>query len=148
MGSQGIRGPQKLREGVHHLLSKDPTTDTGVCAICGPTPLERRRKKNPNHNDSWACVGKARELSRRNRLKKYGLTPDQYDAMHERQGGRCAVCSGENYDGRALAVDHDHTTGEVRDLLCVKCNASLGQVNDSISRLEGLIAYLRKHGKT
>lgn len=54
-------------------------------------------------------------------LKKYGLTREQYDAILEFQGGRCAICRNEPKT-RRLAVDHDHVTGQIRGLLCMNCN--------------------------
>lgn len=46
--------------------------------------------------------------------------------MWEGQGGVCAICKGTNKSGIALSVDHDHKTGEVRELLCGNCNGKLG----------------------
>jgi hypothetical protein len=54
-------------------------------------------------------------------LKKYGLTREQYEAILAFQGGKCAICLNEPKT-RRLAVDHDHTTGQIRGLLCMNCN--------------------------
>lgn len=71
---------------------------------------------------------KAKERARRSkdaRLRKtYGLSLAQYEAMLRSQGGRCAVCGGDN-GGRTLCVDHDHKTGRVRGALCFRCNKYL-----------------------
>ena len=72
---------------------------------------------------------------------KFGITTDEYEIILQDQRGRCAVCGilpGE----RRLAVDHDHETGEIRGLLCVKCNAALGMADDNIEILKKLIDYL------
>jgi hypothetical protein len=81
------------------------------------------------------------------RLKVYGLTHEAYIAMLERQGNACALCgkpeTAKDRNGRirALAIDHDHTTGEVRGLLCFRCNTSLSIVeNGSIADIQ---AYLK-----
>ena len=56
----------------------------------------------------------------------YGMTPEQYDALLEVQDGVCAICGKTpKENGKRLAVDHCHTQGHVRGLLCVKCNVSL-----------------------
>lgn len=56
------------------------------------------------------------------RLKKtYGITLEQYEALLAHQDGRCAVCYGKPRK-RRLAVDHNHKTGEIRGLLCTRCN--------------------------
>src|SRR5690606_32802259 len=45
--------------------------------------------------------------------RAYGITPEQVDAMFAAQGGRCAICDGDD-PGRSWSVDHDHVTGAVR----------------------------------
>ena len=75
-------------------------------------------------------------------LKKRGATRAQYEAMYATQGGRCAVC-GDAYD--VLHVDHDHSTGRVRGLLCVRCNIGIGQFHDDPAALRQAARYLRAH---
>ena len=88
-----------------------------------------------------------RQVWRRNyRMnKRYGLSLIDYNAMVESQRGLCAAngCLETVYGGR-LSVDHDHSTGKVRGLLCHGCNSALGRVDDSIEKLKGLIAYLER----
>ena len=66
-------------------------------------------------------------------LAKYGLTIDAYRSLLKQQDGRCAICGGENVirkSGklRKLFVDHNHSTGEVRGLLCHRCNVGIAPV--------------------
>ena len=76
--------------------------------------------------------------------KKYGINNHDYDALLAEQQGLCAICS-EPPPGRyMLAVDHCHDSGKIRSLLCVKCNAGLGQFNHSIKRLKQAIDYLER----
>lgn len=84
--------------------------------------------------------------------RQYGITFEQYQAMHDEQDGLCAICgepemtpvkSGHD-ERRFLSVDHDHSTGAVRALLCRPCNQTLGLMDDDMTRLEAAIAYLRK----
>lgn len=59
--------------------------------------------------------------------KKYGITIDQFDAMLEKQNNCCAICGTHQLKiAKRLAVDHNHTTGTVRGLLCPSCNKNLG----------------------
>lgn len=58
--------------------------------------------------------------------KKYGISLEDYDAMHDEQRGVCAICGNEESQNRHLSVDHDHETGRVRGLLCGSCNTKLG----------------------
>ena len=81
---------------------------------------------------------------RRSLLKKrYGITPEQYDEIFKRQGGVCAICLAPPGDqGNRLAVDHCHSTGTVRGLLCFKCNTFLGRIDDSPEAAQRVVAYL------
>jgi hypothetical protein len=88
---------------------------------------------------------KARARKERNTLlKKYGLTVSQFDQLSEAQNGVCAICKEENSLHDKLYVDHDHLTGEVRGLLCVRCNAGIGMFLDSTERLQSAIKYLTR----
>lgn len=76
----------------------------------------------------------------------YGLTIDEYDFILATQDGRCAICEGRPRKYR-LHVDHDHKTGEIRGLLCSRCNHKLlGSANDDPSRLRKAADYLEAGG--
>ena len=82
--------------------------------------------------------------------RKYGLTIPQYDALVAAQGGACAICrqaEDKVYRGRVmrLQVDHCHTTGKVRGLLCRACNSGMGLMRDDAARLRTAAEYLEKH---
>jgi transcription elongation factor Elf1 len=72
----------------------------------------------------------------------YGITPDEYRAMHERQNGKCAICNREPTTKRLLHVDHCHKTNVVRGLLCHGCNTAIGAMKENIETLRSAIAYL------
>ena len=82
------------------------------------------------------------------RTRKYGLTPDDYNAMLARQGGGCFVCkrpeSQRSTVGklRRLAIDHDHQTGRVRALLCHRCNTAIGLIEEDPEWAVALSHYL------
>jgi hypothetical protein len=83
--------------------------------------------------------------NRRQRLKKYGLSIAQYEALERAQGSTCAIC-GARSPGRRdkyWHVDHDHKTGKVRGLLCSRCNIGLGNLHDDPSILLAALAYLK-----
>ncbi len=78
--------------------------------------------------------------------RNYDLTEPAYEAMVERQAGRCAICGEPPADSRPfLAVDHDHATGRVRDLLCSGCNSGLANFREDPVLLQGAVAYLERH---
>lgn len=111
------------------------------CLPCKRDDQRRRRAEHPEQ----------RARNRRDNLRrKYGITPEAYDAMLAAQGGRCAVCLGadpQNEYGRML-VDHDHATGQVRQLLCGPCNRGLGAFRDDPNRLLAAAAYVHRHALT
>lgn len=80
----------------------------------------------------------------RSKVKKYGLTEQCYTSMLDAQGGVCAICKSPPLR-RRLAIDHCHTTGKVRGLLCGPCNVSLGQFRDSPRILLEAAKYLMKN---
>lgn len=82
--------------------------------------------------------------ARKHHLKaSYGITEAEYDRLFKLQNGRCAICM--KLPGKVrLAVDHDHTTDEVRGLLCGTCNRMLGMAMDSQHLLEMAKLYLQR----
>lgn len=100
-------------------------------------PPHRRRYKLPSG------PSKSRQY---HLLRKFGITPEQYDELFEKQGGKCALCSktGEE-QGRALAVDHDHTTGEIRGLLCNYCNHRVVGRHRDGDLLRRMADYVEQH---
>lgn len=77
-------------------------------------------------------------------LHSFGLTWDEYELLLACQDGRCAICGGQPRK-HLLSVDHDHKTGEVRGLLCSRCNHRLlGSANDDPARLRRAADYLEE----
>ena len=74
---------------------------------------------------------------------RYGLTPESYQRLVNGQHGLCAIC-GADPAGKRLCVDHDHSTGAVRGLLCKHCNYVLGHAKDSPANLRAAADYLDK----
>lgn len=140
------RGPQ------HRISSADTAAQTGVCSICGPVRIRVRRGRG---HQCWTLRLQERrvrtrkaspDVQRASRLRqKYGITAEDYDRMLDTQGGVCAICGGAEPTGRRLAVDHDHATGVVRQLLCKPCNVSIGSMGEDVDRLRAAIAYIEAH---
>jgi hypothetical protein len=74
----------------------------------------------------------------------YNITLDDYQAVHAAQGGGCAICRTTQSVGRSkrLSVDHDHETGIVRALLCMRCNSALGYFSENPDLLRRAATYL------
>ncbi|MBK7092444.1 MAG: endonuclease VII domain-containing protein [bacterium] len=98
------------------------------------------REKAREQANGWRKRNPEKRLA--NVLKTFGITVEQYYAMHESQNGVCAICGGNSSSGR-LRVDHCHSTGKVRGLLCDSCNLGLGKLGDTAKSLEKALLYLR-----
>ncbi len=100
---------------------------------------------NATNRDRYGRDGsKMKRATRKNLLKKFGLTPEEYEQMAARQNGACSICLKAEVNGKRLSVDHDHRTGATRELLCFQCNSSLARIEDPIWFARAS-AYLRKH---
>lgn len=87
----------------------------------------------------------ARTRQRAYDLKKYGLTPDQWDSLFLSQQSRCAICASTTpRSERGWATDHDHATGKLRGILCQPCNKALGCFLDKPEVLRAAAAYVEK----
>lgn len=103
-------------------FSKDASRKSGVQSHC--------KKCHCAHERVW-------------RLKKeYNSSIEEYENLLQEQGGVCRICGGTDQE-RRLSVDHDHSTGEIRGLLCKNCNAGLGRFYDDPGLLEKAADYLR-----
>ena len=83
-------------------------------------------------------------------FRRYGITIDHYFEMVNNQNNKCLIC-GEIPDKnaihkqRSLHVDHCHTTGKVRGLLCHLCNRAIGLFRERIDLIEKALQYLKSH---
>jgi len=78
--------------------------------------------------------------------RKFGITPEQKQEMLENQNYACAICKTTEPRGRGdWHVDHNHTTGKVRGLLCALCNVGLGSFKDQPLFLQSAIDYLNRN---
>lgn len=80
-----------------------------------------------------------------NLKSQYGMPVEEYELRVSAQNGRCAICDDEPDEGKRLHVDHNHTTGSIRDLLCRGCNHALGNAKDDPRRLRAMAEYLERH---
>ena len=112
--------------------------------------LARTRKWLTEHKDYSSKYQKKKYLKnkdgiREKRLKtQFGISLEDYKSMLDKQYGRCAICGLDIVPiGGYLCVDHNHSTGKVRGLLCHSCNLGLGWFKDDMARLQQAIEYLR-----
>lgn len=104
--------------------------------------VNRDRKRATDKAWSERSAARKYETGRRRQLQKYGLTLEQFDEQLAKQNGVCAICQQLETGGKSLAVDHCHSTGVVRGLLCGSCNRALGLFGESIFNLRAATRYL------
>ena len=103
-----------------------------------------QREQNLKRLLDPAKVAKRDQDAKTRRLRIYGLTPEEHDALLARQGDQCAICGepGTPWPDRNLTIDHCHDSDVVRGLLCRGCNFGLGSFKDNPDRLLKAIKYL------
>jgi hypothetical protein len=117
-----------------------------TCSICKLSKYISNFHKNRSGTKS-SCKSCVRHADRVWGLKKkYNISLDEYNELLMKQLGNCGICArSQNEFKVAFAVDHCHATNNVRGLLCIQCNTSLGNFRDSVYILESAIAYLNKY---
>jgi len=124
------------------------------CRKCANINSKNWQKKNPGYNKEWNKKLKEKNpdyYQEKNLRNSYNLSLKDYNKMFEQQNGLCAICglpeSAKYRDKiKKLGVDHNHNTGEIRGLLCHKCNPAIGMLNVDnlgILNLEKAIEYLK-----
>jgi hypothetical protein len=132
-----------------------PARRVGLCGACYHKKLTQTNPefhmRHIKSTRSWRELMRGSESRsesiRRTNLRRYGITLEQYFELFNKQNGVCAICSrpeSEILRGkiRALNVDHDHSTGKIRGLLCSECNKGIGNLGDSTEVLRRAIEYL------
>jgi hypothetical protein len=110
--------------------------------------ISKNRHKNPEYVRKCAVRykawgGKNPNYERLKVLKGHGLSLEDYKELYNLQDGKCAICHVDfSLLKNSPPIDHDHTTGKVRGLLCSNCNTALGLMKDDMGRLQEAIDYL------
>lgn len=116
-------------------------------------PLKQReysakwRAKNPRYQKDWYAINTRRAIeasAKYRRLARYGLGVDEFNSLLKKQGGRCAICA---QNMRPACVDHSHSSGTVRGLLCRRCNLVLGWIEKYPDLPRMAKRYLKKYGR-
>jgi hypothetical protein len=113
----------------------------GLQIWCTPCRTKQQRERKSKYDAERAQILKEQNLDRHLR-KIYGISLEDYNNIHLHQLGRCRLCDNPCPSGKRLAVDHCHSTGKVRGLLCVNCNTALGSFKDNLELLKKAVKYL------
>jgi len=106
---------------------------------------EAKRKAKAEYMRTWYQTSIGQRSRVQNNIKKCGITIDQYDRAYDEQCGKCLICNTwrDRYTKDRLSVDHCHTSGAFRGLLCDHCNTAIGLLGESEEMLHNAIAYLQ-----
>ncbi|MFE7744402.1 endonuclease VII domain-containing protein [Nocardia sp. NPDC057455] len=138
-------------------------TDQKYCTLCDSVKPRTEFRPEPRRRDGYyphcrPCASKASKAIRQNNIeryrererltylsKKFNITHDEVRAIFRNSNGLCEICGGPPNGRGGLHVDHCHTTGKIRGLLCNSCNVSIGHFRDDPAILRRAADYLEFH---
>ena len=141
-------GLTKPLEDFYKNISKS-TGYEAACKVCHGKQVRENILKDHEAYKAYhrEYYQKNKEKHRKNFLKAtYGIDSVHWQNLFDSQEGCCAACGiHQSSLRRTLDTDHDHDTGEVRGLLCSRCNRLIGQAEEDIILLKSIIRYLEEH---
>lgn len=144
-----------------HVDRRSPDGRQSSCKACRKAASEARKERKKKYDQQryaaqkekvkravrkWQSNNpeKVQQYKLKNALsRRYSLTVEEYQELLISQGGVCAICGGSD-EQQAFVVDHDHNTGQVRGILCHRCNCMLGFGRDDTTILQAGIEYLKE----
>jgi hypothetical protein len=118
------------------------------------TTPEKRQKSVRKYNNTPERKQEMKEYYQNNKEKainrqmvvNYGITLDGYNELLNKQDGSCYICNVHHTtQKKRLHIDHCHTSGKVRNLLCSNCNTALGLLKEDVVRARKLVDYIEEH---
>jgi hypothetical protein len=113
-----------------------------------PEEVRIERRNNGEYQRRYRANNpeKVKAMSRKTHImRKFGMTTEEYENLLLVQNGVCAICENPCETGMNLAVDHNHTTGKIRALLCKNCNTAIGLLKENTDTMTKAINYLQFH---
>lgn len=142
-------------------FSPDKRTKTGFYAWCrdchnenqrnwrsaNMTSERKERKRKSDLEDYYKHHEQRREQQIDSRLRnRYGISKDEYDAILLNQDGVCKICREFKPGPKSMHVDHCHSSGKVRGILCSRCNLKVGLIENNRDWIIKADEYLRENG--
>jgi len=123
-------------------FSKNKNSKDGYHHYC-------KKCKNDDGRERYKTDVKYRERIRNSALKrKYNISYDEFLIKFNSQNGKCGICEKELFlDKQNTCVDHNHVTGEVRDVLCSRCNNLVGLSDENVNLLKKVILYIETYNE-
>lgn len=127
---------------------RDSKSKDGIARTCRTCRLIQNKKWQSNNPERakkcWKKSSKKRYNREEKRLKKYNLTKEIYQELKIFSNNQCNICE-QNFVPYEY-IDHCHTTGKIRGLLCGKCNTAIGSMRDNPILLRKAAEYVEKSG--
>lgn len=119
--------------------------NTGICKECQKLVARERKEAAKAFADGFkdGSLRKPSKVALGRYFIKYGISEQDYGRMFIEQDGRCLIC-GQKDTSKKLCVDHNHLTGDVRGLLCSRCNSMIGFAKENPTTLMNGAIYLMK----
>lgn len=133
----------KIRERICNWCKKEYLLN----ALGGKIKYCSEKCRRDWHYNRWKSNGGKRcPVKTRSYLLKhnYGITIEDFNLMFQNQGSVCKICKNSNTSGKNWHVDHNHSTGKIRGVLCSSCNQALGLTKESINILKSMINYIEE----
>lgn len=121
-----------------------------LCVVCNRKRVKAWRLANPEKRAIQIAKEGKKDYSRSKHYRaNYGITLTTYNEMFAAQQGCCYICGDhQSQVKKRLSVDHNHTTGQIRKLLCQHCNTLLGMAKEDTGILENAAKYLHEYRTT
>lgn len=120
-------------ESLFRITNSKSKSRGNICSECVNSYMREMRLLNKEKYKDYA-------------LKSYyGIGIEEYNQLFIEQKGCCAICNKHQSEfTKSFAIDHCHSTGKIRQLLCIRCNTALGAVGDSVDVLIKMIQYIER----
>ena len=120
-----------------------------ICNDCKKDNYDKNQEKITAHRRTFYSKNKDRIMIKQ-RKRLYGISDIEYKKLFLKQKGICAICKGgetttSNGKIKKLSIDHNHETGQIRGLLCQRCNTAIGMLSDNTECLARAIVYIEKY---
>jgi hypothetical protein len=125
----------------HYLSNIDIEEKTADCLACGRVKI---KKKGDKEGLRWRCCNSRNYTKESSQflLRKYGISSQEFKDLCLSQNNKCKICGVNPGNSKKLSVDHCHSTGKIRGLLCQSCNLAIGLMKDDVGRMEAAIRYI------
>lgn len=120
------------------------------CAFCRAANNEYEKARRPRHPRKTLTVAELKRNKRDQTLRRsYGITLAEFHALVQMQHGRCACCGIDDpCTPLGWSIDHDHSTGDLRGIVCNECNRLIAALGDNLlaasKRFAEIVNYLQQ----